>query len=417
MKKIKIAGLLFFIAIQSFADTLSLEQCYQLAAKHYPLTKQRDLIKKSSDYSVSNAAKGYLPQLTLSGQATYQSAVTQLPINLPGVSVPSLSKDQYKIAAEIYQPITDLAMTKQQKELAAVNAVVQQQQIEVELYKIKDRVTQLFFGILLTKEQLQQNALYKKDLQLAIDKITAANENGVALKSDIDVLKAEVLQADQRDIQLLTNTKAYEDMLALFINQTIDDTTHFIKPELKVTSNSNNRPELLLFDSQKKIFAIQNKISNAKNIPHLGLFFQEGYGRPTLNFLDNSFNFYYIGGIRLNWSLTGLYTLKKEKLISKVGQELIDSQKELFLFNTSITLKQQDNEMLKYQQLLVNDNTIIALRANVKKAAEAKLENGIITSSDYIREANKESNAREDKALHEVQLLLAQYNYQNTNGN
>jgi outer membrane protein TolC len=400
-----------------WADTLTLEQCYEKARQNYPLIRQTELIKKSGEYSVANASKGYLPQLNISGQATYQSAVTQIPISIPGVKIPSLSKDQYKIAAEIYQPLTDLSLTRQQQEMAEANKEIQEQQLEVELYKLKDRINQLYFGILLIQEQLKQNALYKKDLQTALDKIAASREQGAALKSDVDALKAELIQSDQKEIQLNANRSAYADILAAFTGQKIDTSTVLAKPAAQALSSGINRPELLLFEKQKKIFDIQSKVTGLKNIPHIGLFFQEGYGRPTLNFLDNNFGFYYITGARLSWSLSGYYTAKKEKGITRISRDLIDNQKEIFLFNTDLSLKQQNTEISRLQQLLGNDEEIITLRANVKNASAAKLENGIITSGDFIRDANKESLAREDKSLHELQLLLAQYNYQTINGN
>jgi outer membrane protein TolC len=401
-----------------WADTLTIEQCYEKAKQNYPLIRQAELIKKSGEYSISNASKGYLPQISVNGQATYQSAVTQIPISIPGVKIPSLSKDQYKIAAEIYQPLTDLSLTKQQQEMAAANKEIQEQQLEVELYKLKDRINQLYFGILLVQEQLKQNALYKKDLQTILDRISASRENGAALKSDVDALKAELIQADQKEIQLNANLSAYTDMLAAFTGQKIDASTVFTKPATQTLSSGINRPELLLFEKQKKVYDIQYKVTGLKNIPHFGLFFQEGYGRPTLNVLDNTFGFYYITGARLSWSLNGLYTSrKKERGITQIGKDLIDNQKEVFLFNTDLNLKQQSTEVSRLQQLLGNDEEIIGLRTSVKNSSAARLENGIITSGDFIRDANKESMAREDKALHELQLLLAQYNYQTINGN
>jgi outer membrane protein TolC len=403
--------------VQLSADTLTISQCYEKARQNYPLIRQAELIKKSGEYTVANISKGYLPQINITGQATYQSAVTQLPISLPGVSVPSLSKDQYKIAAEIYQPLTDLAITRQQKELAEANSAIQEQQLEVELYKLKERINQLYFGVLLGKEQLKQNTIYKKDLQITLTKIAAGRENGTALKSDMDALKAEILQLDQRDIQLYANCSAYLDMLSAFTNQKLDTSVVLMKPELKSVSETINRPELSLYEQQKKVYEIQQKLIGTKNIPHFGLFYQQGYGRPTLNFLDNKFDFYYITGARLSWSISGFYTAKKEKGIARTGREMIDNQKEIFLFNTNLNLKQQNTEITRLQQLLGTDTEIIGLRNNVKTAAAAKLENGMITSGDYIREANKESTAREDKALHEMQLLLAQYNYQTTSGN
>lgn len=396
---------------------LSIDSCYALARKNYPLAKQKDLVEKSRDYSVENAAKGFLPQLNFGGQATYQSAVTELPIHIPGVSIPELSKDQYKVYGEVDQPLTDAITIKQQKDLLKASAAIEDQSLEVELYKLKDRINQLFFGALLIDEQLAQNELLKKDIESGISKTSAAVANGTSYKSNLSVLKAELLKNNQHAIELKASRKAYLEMLGLFIKRPLTEGTSLEKPAIKALSDNINRPELSLFESQKKSIDIQDKLLTSKNIPHLGLFFQEGYARPGLNFLTNKFDWYYIGGIRFSWSASGLYTLKKERKILNINRSLIDLQKDVFLFNTSLAVKQQTEEMKKLEDLIAVDSDIIALRTEVKDAANAQLENGVTTANDFLREVNAEDQARQNLLLHQIQLLIAQYNYQNTTGN
>jgi len=395
---------------------ITLEECYTLSKQNYPLVKQRDLILKSKEYSVENATKGYLPQLAINGQATYQSQVTSIPIKLPGVDIPSLSKDQYKIYGEINQSLYDGGMIKQQKRVQEANAIVEEQKLEVELYKLKERVNQLFFGILLIDEQLKLTELVRDDIQNGIKKTNAAITNGVAFKSNADILKAELLKINQRSTELKANRKAYADMLALYLNQTVDENTRFVKPQNPLVSQTINRPELLVFENQVKNISIQNAILNAKVLPKFNLFLQGGYGRPALNLLSNKFEAYYIGGIRLNWSLSGLYTLKKDKALLDINRKNIDLQKEVFLFNTAFTLKQQSSEVTKLQELLSSDDEIISLRSGIKNATNVQLENGVINTNDYLREVNAEDQARENKLLHEIQLLMSQYTQQTTTG-
>ncbi len=396
--------------------SLTLEECYSLSKQNYPLIKQRELIQKSREYSVQNASRSYLPQIAINGQATYQSDVTSLPIKLPGVEVPSLNKDQYRIYAELNQTLYDGGMIQQQKRLQEANAVVEDQKLEVELYKLKERVNQLFFGILLIDEQLKLTGLLKKDIQNGIKKTEASIANGLGFKANGDVLKVEMLKADQRVTELKSNRRAYAEMLGLFINQTVEETTVLDKPSAPSMSQTVTRPELLVFDNQSKNLEIQNELLKAKNLPKFNLFLQGGYGRPALNMLSNKFETYYIGGLRLNWSLGGLYTLKNEKAIIAINRKNIDVQKEVFLFNTGFTLKQQNAEIGKLQELLVADDEIINLRAGIKNSANAQLENGVIAPTDYVREVNAEDQARENKVLHEIQLLMAQYAQQTTAG-
>lgn len=398
------------------AKSLSIEECYALAKQNYPLVKQRDLILKSKEYSVQNATKGYFPQVAINGQATYQSDVTSIPIRLPGVDVPTISKDQYKIYGEINQPLYDGGMIKQQKRNQEASSVVEEQKLEVELYKLKERVNQLFFGILLIDEQLKLAELVRKDIRSGIKKTEAAIANGVAFKMNGDLLKAELLKINQRTTELKANRKAYADMLGLYLNQTVDENTSLTKPQSLNVTQTINRPELLVFENQAKNISIQNAILKAKNLPKLNFFAQGGYGRPALNMLSNKFESYYIGGIKMNWPLTGLYTLKKDKALLEISRQNIDLQKEVFLFNTGFTLKQQNAEVLKLQELLLSDDEIVSLRMSIKTTANAQLENGIINSNDYLREVNAEDQARENKLVHEVQLLMAQYTQQTTTG-
>ena len=398
---------------------LTIDEAYKLAKQNYPLIKHRDLISKTKEYSVDNASKGYLPVFSVNGQATYQSAVTNLPfsIPLPGFNMPELSKDQYKIYAEVNQVIYDGGVIKNQKQVAETNELVQQQNLEVALYTLYDRVNQLFFGALLINEQLKQNELLNKNIQNGIDKATALLANGTAYRSSVDELSAQLLQTQQARVELKAAKKAYLDMLSLFVNNQLDENTILEKPATAILSDNINRPELLFYDYQKKTYDLQDELLKTQLRPKFNLFIQGGYGRPGLNMLSNDFALYSIGGLRLNWNLGSLYTLKNQKQLIDINRKTIDVQKETFLFNTSITQKQQNAELAKYLELLKKDESIVALRESVKNAAAAQLENGVLSAHDYITQVIAEDQARQNLILHNIQMLQAQYNYQNTTGN
>ncbi|MBX3256079.1 MAG: TolC family protein [Chitinophagaceae bacterium] len=412
--------LLFFLMLGIHAasgQALDIDECYRLARQHYPLTKQYDLIQKSNEYSIANVAAGYLPQLNINGQAAYQSDVTQIPVKVPGVDIPEMSKDQYKLYGEVTQTIFDGGVIQQQKQIQKAGSAVEEQSLEVELYKLNDRINQLFFGILLVDEQIKQTAITNKDIDAALQKTEASIANGVALKSNGDVLKAEMLKNDQRAIELKAMRKAYALMLSAFTGTAINETTVLLKPPPLLIYNDIKRPELDLFEKQAQLYDAQYKLVNAKNLPKFGLFLQGGMGRPALNMLSNKLEPYYLGGVRLNWSLSGFYTAGKEKLLLDIKKKNTGLQKETFLFNTGLSLKQQQSDADKWKALLETDNEMIRLRSSVKKAAAAQLENGIITSSDFIREVNAEDQALQNKMLHEIQLLLTLYNVKWHTGN
>lgn len=404
------------VAGQTADNLIKLEDCYKKMEANYPMIKQRDLLSKSMEYSLDNVSKGYLPQLSINGQATYQSDVTK--ITIPGMNTPSPDKDQYRIYAELNQPITDLLVIKDQKKLTETNIQLRESNLETEIYRLKDRINQLYFGILLLDEQNQQNELLKKDLQTGLKKIQSAIQNGVEYQSSENKLKAEMIKADQRSIELAASRRSFLDMLGLFLNTELGDGTKLEKPVSPSLSKTINRPELKTFELQNTNLELQNRLIKAKQMPHLNFFIQGGIGKPSpVNALSTDASSYYIGGLRLNWNLTSLYTFNKEKKLTAIEQEIAALQKETFLFNTNLNIQQQEREIEKYDQLIQTDDTLIALRNSIKNTASAQLENGVISANDYLKEVNAEDQARQNKIIHQMQLLMTQFSYQNTTGN
>lgn len=397
---------------------LNLQLAYDLAQKNYPITKQSGLIEQMASLTIDNLSKGYLPQVTLSGQATYQSDVTKVPVNLPGFNIESPSKDQYKVVADLNQLIYDGGTIKQQKVVQQLNANVEEQKVQVELYKLKERINQFYLGVLFIDEQLKQVGLVSQDLQIGIKRVQAQVDNGTVLRSNLNVLKAELLKNDQRAIELKATRKGLIETLSLFLGQNLPENTVLEMPSQAAFTPTVEvaRPEIKLFREQTSLNNQQNNLIKAKNLPKASLFVQGGYGRPGLNVLTNEFDLYYIGGVRFNWSLGGLYTKKKEKQLVEVNKRVIDIQQETFLLNTNTQLKQQQSDIEKLQQLVATDDEIIDLRHQVTEAAKAQLENAVITANDYLREVNAEDAAKQTRIMHQVQLLQAEINYQTISG-
>jgi outer membrane protein TolC len=415
-----ITALLFACCVQAQdSSRLSLQQAYQLAQQNYPMIRQKDLVRQTATLNIENISKGFLPQINISGQATYQSAVTSVPVDIPNLKIEAPAKDQYKIQAELSQLVYDGGNTSAQKNMQKVNALVEEQKAEVELYKVKERINQFYLGILLIDEQLKQVELVKKDVQLGIQRVEAQVKNGTAFRSSQLTLEAEQLKNDQRIIELKANRKGLVDVLALFINRPLSADVQLEQPvaAAPVSQEHIARPELRLFNYQDSLFKVQNQLISARNRPKTSLFVQGGYGRPGLNMLKNEFDWFYIAGVRLNWGLGGLYTTKKEREILTVNQRMVDVQKDLFMLNTNTALQQQQAELDKLQQLIQTDQQIITIRTQVKEAANAQLTNGVITANDYLREVNAEDQARLSRITHQLQLLQAQISYRTLTGN
>jgi outer membrane protein TolC len=271
---------------------------------------------------------------------------------------------------------------------------------------------------LLLDEQLVQVDLIKKDLQSSIQKVESSIRNGIAFKTNADILQAEMLKTDQRAIELKASKSAYLTMLGMFIGQELGEEAKLTRPQdiQAVEEPTISRPEMTLYNYQSQLFTAQQQLNNTKILPRFGLFVQGGYGRPALNVLEPNFDTYYIGGLRLSWNLSGLYSTKRDKQQLDINLQGVEVQRQTFLFNTKLTLKQQHSDIAKLNDLIGVDQQIIELRTKIKTTAKAQLDNGVITANDYLRELNAEDQARQNLSLHQIQLLMTEYNYLATTG-
>ena len=398
------------------ARQLSIDSCYALARKYYPLTEQQGLIDLSRDYTLGNIQTGHLPQLSLQGRASYQSDVTRLPVHLAGVSIPELSKDQYRISAELTQNIYDGGEMRDRASLARAESGVRSQQLEVRLYTLTGRVNELFFGILLLHEQLAENGLYLRDIRLGIDKAAAAVKNGAALPSSRDVLEAEFLEASQRQALLSGERTAYARMLGAFIHRDLPDSVVLIAPPVPADTGRITRPELDLFSGRDHLLAAEQQLAGTESRPKVGLFLDAGAGRPGLDMLDNSFRGYYVGGISVTVPISAFYTLKRKKELIGLERRSLATERETFLFDTREQLTRADDQIRTLREMLASDERIVTLRNRIRKASLAQLENGVITSDDYLRRVHQADQAARRRAYHQVELLMTRYARRNQAG-
>ena len=391
-------------------ESVTLKETQQLAKEHYPLIKRNGLIEKTQTYTLENIAKGWLPQINVVGQATYQNEVTQLPFTLPNSSVEPLSKDQYKVYADIQQTVYDGGLISNQKKLAKIQSETEIQKNEVELDQLEERINQIYFGILQSQEQMQQTEITKNDLENGLKKANAQLQFGTILRSQVDVLKAQLIGLQQRQIEVQSLRKNLIETLSLFTKKDFNENTIFEKPEKLLLTSENNRTELKLFSLQQQFLETQKSLVQSKNLPKLGAFFQGGYGKPGFNMLRNEFDVFYISGLRLQIPISGYYTKKNDLALLNTQQQDLEIQKENFLFNQNFSTIRNNEELEKLQKLIQKDEELIVLRQSIKKASLAQLENGVINTSDYLREVNAEEQARIQKTTHEIQFLLTQYN-------
>jgi outer membrane protein TolC len=417
MKKIVVFSVLFLLCFGA-KPQITLDYCQQKAREHYPLIANFGLIERAREYTIFNATRNYLPQLSLNARATLQSEVTSLPIEIPGMEIPELKKDQYAVTLDLTQTIWDGGTIAAANKSAKAQYEIDKNSLETNLYALRERISGLYFGILLLNEQISLANLMEEELNRNLKKVEACIQNGVANKADLNMVKVAILNNKQKLEELHVNQAAYCAILSAFIGETIAKDTPLEMPlhlnnQTDFSTDLARRPEIKLFDSQRELFETNKKMLQAKNMPKIGLFAQGGYGRPGLNMLTNGFSFFAIGGVQLKWNFGGLYSFSNEKNQIFNAQQTIQTQKATFIFNTNLQLSQQKADITRLRKQLNLDDEIIGLKTEIKKSTEAKLEDGTATVNDLMKDITEENIAKQSKLLRQIQLLMAVYNYNN----
>jgi len=405
--------LLLTISTLSFgqSNTLTLDSCLQMAKRNYPLIKQNNLITENEKNAVSNDNKSWLPKLAFIGNATYQSEV----ISFAGTTFPH---DSYLTAVQLEQNVFDGGQIHQQKKLDKLGGEGALQQNEVELYKLIDRIAQLYSTILLNRENLKILTIYKNDLNNKKSIVAESFKNGSALQSDVDVLDAEELKTDQNIEEAKETIQANYKTLTLFINKPVDDNTEFFTSTGMNTAPGDDitRPELKVFATQRAIWDARHKLNNSYALPKLTIGGQYAYGRPGPNFLNQDLRFFGQANVNLKWNIASLYSLNNEKQTVSINKKMIDVQQEVFEFNTKSNMLSQTAQINALKSIIEKDRLIIEKRHNISLTVSKQLENGSITSTDYLKELNAEMQATLNQKLHEVKLMYAILSFNTSKG-
>lgn len=425
MKHITAFCILLLLPILAQAQTVTLDECQRLAQENYPLIKQYDLIRQTTDYTVSNISKGWLPQISAMAQATYQSDVMTLPdplqkmLGQQGYDVKGLRKDQYRIGIDINQTVYDGGLISGQKNVARLEGEVQTAQTATDLYAIRQRINDLYFGILLLDEKIQLNKDLQVLLQSNLDKLTSMLSHGIAMQSDVNTVMAEKVKAEQQATELTSSRKSLMDMLAVFIGKEVTGIT--MPQDFIIPGQGNNRPELHLFDSRIELSKAQERLLDARVMPRISVFAQGFYGYPGYDQFDAMFSrSWKLGGMvgaRITWNIGALYTRKNDRAKLHTGRQMVESARETFLFNTHLLELQQADGILKYRELIKEDGKIISLRTDVRRAAESKLEHGIIDTNNLLQEITRENQSRIDLSTHTILMLKENYDLKYTTNN
>jgi outer membrane protein TolC len=410
---IKIAFLLV-AAISNAQQSLTLEDCYALANKNYPIAKQIGLLQQKSDYEVEALQTGKLPKIDLVAQGTYQNQVT----TIPNPVLEPLNKEQYRANFDVNQLIYNGGLIDANTKLKEAQTKTQQQQVEVSLYQIKTKINQMYFSILLLQER--KEILISKQEQLAskIKEVKSGIQYGAILPASEKVLEAENLKIKQQLSEIQFDKKRLFENLSSLTFTTVPETTTLQKPIIITEETAlNNRPELKYFEFQDQQIEASKNVVSKNNLPKVNAFGIAGYGNPGLNMVDNTFQPIFMVGLRANWNVFDWNKSKAEKDALSVSAQIVATEKEAFLLNNTLQLQEMENEIKKSDEIIKTDTEIIGLREYVEKSANAQLKNGVITASEYLIEFTNLYEAKTNQKIHEIQLALAKANYQVANGN
>ncbi len=394
---------------------LTLEQCQEKARNNYPLIKQYQLIEQSKEYTVSNANKSFLPQLSLTaiggiidGLPTFDNGSGSSSNNLHLISTVQLN-----------QVIWDGGLTKAKKQVIEANSEIARATLEVSLFGLEDRVNHLFFGVLLINEQIQQLEILRDNLERNLNRVEMAVENGSAFRSDIDEVKVEVLNAAQQVSELEFNRTAYLNMLEALIGEPIGKDQQLVRPQLEAAyaNLELTRPELKLFQSQEYLYQTQLKMKKSTLYPKVGLTGLGTFITPGVGFGSTEIERLLVGGLSLSWKIGGLYTNANDNSLMEINLQNVNLQRETFMFNTNLELIRIQEEIMKYDILTDTDEEILRLKNRITRSYQVKYDNGVSTMSELLDKTNEENMAKQNLITHEIQYQMAIYNYKNISGN
>jgi len=417
-----IISLLFCLSLSVSAqapDSLALPWLQQMARANYPLLQQKEFLANASEIRIGQIKDTWLPKVDINAQASYQSDVTELGISNPFFQPPVIDKDIEKINLNISQVLFDGKVVRSQKALEAAKLGSEQQNVEIQLYQIKEKINQLFFALVFFDENRKILDKFHEDLALRLVTAEAGVSNGVLLESLADVIRAELIKMEQKIMEMDDDRQSALDLLSLWTGQNLSLSSKLALPKADISRTAGSksmRPELLGFDLQQSQLEAAKTLANTRNIPRISAFGEAGYGKPGYNMFNEGFDTYYMLGAKLSWNLWDWGQAGKEKHILSFQQELVHSQAATFDLSTKIGAMKQWAEVQKFRDIMVKDNEIIKLRERISHSAAAQFDNGVMTSTDYLIELNQEIQARLSMETHRLQEVKARVDLLTTLG-
>lgn len=408
---------------------VSLDSCRVWAEQNYPLSRQYGLVSRAAEYNVSNASRMWIPRFTVSAQGTWQSATANMSdvwstmgledmFKAMGKEIPDLYLRpwQGKVQLDVQQTIWDGGASMAQKRIARADAAADEAEADVSMYELRNRVDQMYLGILLLDKQEEQLTTLMTLLNQMLTDAQTLYTNEMVLQSDVDGIEVELLTTEQKQTQLQYARMAYRQMLSLLCGRDLTAETLAQPIAVGQLTDEKDRPEMRLLDAQEAKLNAREKALWVPAIPQIGAFAQGWYGYPKLNMFESmqssEWGLNAVVGVQMRWNIGGFYTISNDRKKIANGREQLQLRRELFTFNRNLQRQQENSEVLRLSKIMEGDEKIVRLRASVREAAEVKFRNGTISATELMRAVSDETHAKSNLAIHEIELIKAKIAYE-----
>jgi outer membrane protein TolC len=387
-------------------DTLTVEQCRQLAQAASPLQQRKQLAASISALQTDNLHSNLLPRVSVNGQASLQSDVFQLPFENPAFNIPTIPKDQYRLTVDVAERLWDGRSDNYQRRQRALDVELAAAQTDVDVFQVREVVTDLFFKALLLQESERVLNLSLDDLRNRLRQAEAQVAEGVALRTVADQVRIQILRTEQ---QIGAVRADYQTLLAMLGQWTGRDVAVLRQEATTPPRPATPRPELTLFSLQRKQAQLGADVLHLRTQPRVELFAQGGLGRPNpFNAFETGLSPFGIVGVRAAWTPIDWGNTRRDREVLTLQQRVTDAQQAAFEQRLAISLLKDAQDVQKNRAQLAQDEAIIRLQEDIVNRADAQVKNGVMTATDYLAQINLLTQARLTRTAHEIQAAQAE---------
>jgi outer membrane protein TolC len=409
--------------VNSAADSLTLRTLRADALRMDPRQRQIALQARAADLRLRNIDAERRPTLSVNGQAQYQSAVTEIPVSVPNLTIPTPPHDTYDahlgVQQSLYDPTTAPRRNVERAQLAEAQA-----QTRTTLFGLRQEVNEAFFTAAVINERLAEVGGAIVDLTARLRETVIKLREGTALPGDTAAIAATLLQREQDRMQLEGSRRAALARLSELVGHPVSDRAVLVVADDSLTvaaaldaiDTLRTRPEFAQFAASRARLASQIAVEAAQEKPRVSMFGRMGYGRPGLDMLSRDFQFYWLGGVQVHWAPWTWGTTSRDREINEIQREIVTTNEEAFRRSLRRGVEESMATIARLDSTLALDDRIVSLRERIDTETRAKLREGVVTAAEYVDKSTDLLTARLVRIQHRVELAQARTTFLTTLG-